>query len=78
MSNDILETLNSVERALLGYVGDISADKRLSWIYGILIGWSDECLKEYSEKHHIKQCDIERLKSYRNCYLSFKKQFQAS
>ena len=78
MSNDILETLDSVESALLGYVGDISADKRLSWIYGILIGWSDESLKEYAEKYDIKQCDIERLKSYRNCYLLLKKQFQAA
>lgn len=72
-NNNILEALNSAESALLGFTGDVISDKRLAWVYGILIGWNSESLKEYAQIHNIKQSDIERLKKYRNCYSLFKK-----
>lgn len=72
----ILRALNSLESALCGYSAAIRADRKLSWIYGILLGWSDESLKEYSAIHGIKQGDIARLKNYRNSYLLLKKELE--
>ena len=72
----ILLALNSLESALHGYAGDISIDEQLSWIYGVLIGWSDNSLKEYSERHNIGIGDIARLKNHRNAYLLLKKELE--
>lgn len=72
----IFSMLLSLESALCGYSGDISIDEQLSWIYGILIGWSDNSLKEFSEKHNLTQCDIGRLKAYRDSYVFLKKELE--
>lgn len=72
----ILRALNSLESALCGYSGDISADRKLSWIYGILIGWNADSLQEFSAIHGIKQGDIARLQDYRNSYLLLKKELE--
>lgn len=72
----ILSALNSLESALHGYSGDISIDEQLSWIYGVLIGWSDDSLKDFSEIRNMKMCDIARLKDYRNSYLLLKKELE--
>ena len=72
-NNDILEALESAEIALIGYVGDITIDKRLTWVYGILVGWNDESLKEYAERHNVSKSEIRRLKEYRNRYVFLKK-----
>ena len=72
----ILAALNSLESALCGYSGHIGIDEQLSWIYGILLGWSDNSLKEYSERHNIGIGDIARLKNHRNAYLLLKKELE--
>lgn len=72
----ILAALNSLESALIRYSGHIGIDEQLSWMYGILRGWSDSSLKEYAERHNIGIGDIARLKNHRNAYLLLKKELE--
>ena len=72
----ILLALNSLESALHGYAGDISIDEQLSWIYGVLIGWSDEALQEFSQNPNIGLSGVMKLKQYHNSYLLLKKELK--
>lgn len=53
---------DSLASTLCGMSIDISNCQKLSWIYGIVIGWNDECLTELSQQHNWDIRMIERLK----------------
>lgn len=47
---------------------DISEDKLLSWIYGIIVGWDDEAYQELKELLNWTDSHIERLKILHSNY----------
>ena len=60
------ESLNS---CLVFHSRDWAANKRDAWLYGIIVGWNDECLAELKEQHGWNDEAVERLKRLRRQYV---------
>lgn len=52
--------IESARTALAFWSGDASANSRIAWIYGILLGWG-EALPEVAKTHGWGEEDMDRL-----------------
>jgi len=59
-----LEAMESLQNTIASDVADWAADKRMAWIYAILMGWDDEAMDEVAKKHKWKSEDVARLRRY--------------
>jgi len=59
-----LEAMESLQNTIAFDVADWAADKRMAWIYAILMGWDDEAMDEVAKKHKWKSEDVARLRRY--------------
>ena len=75
---DINNPFEFLERAIAFDIFDCGADKRKTWIYGIVVlGWDDEeCFKEFKAKFGWDDTTIERLKKLRGNYLKAKELYE--
>lgn len=56
--------LESIERAIAFDVYDWSEDRRSAWIYGIILGWDEESIKELKGEFNWTDEDVERMNRY--------------
>lgn len=61
MDKEIIDSLHS---AIVFSSHDWSRDKRLAWVYGIIVGWDDDSFEELKERFGWSDKTIERLKKY--------------
>ncbi len=54
----VREGLESLRKTIASDVADWAADKRMAWIYAILMGWDDEAMDEVAKKHKWKSEDV--------------------
>lgn len=64
MDDKLKVAIDSAQSAIAFSPHDWGADKRLAWVYGILVGWDDEALAEMQKKFRWTDESVERLKSY--------------
>lgn len=70
---DIVEkqflALDSAQVAMTAWSGDWSADRKLCWVYGIIVGWEDgenyNLYDELAEKHGFDSKGLQRWKALR-------------
>ena len=63
------DPLVSLRKTIIFSPKDWSQDKSDAWIYGVVIGWDDEVLKELSIKFNWSQHHINRLKLLNNKFI---------
>ncbi len=67
------EEINPFDSLLLTITSsskDYSIDKRDIWLYGIIVGWPDECLKSFQER--FSWWDDNDTKRLKDMHLQFK------
>lgn len=61
----LAEVLEHVEGMVACHSRDWGAWHRDAWLYGILVGWSGEAMRELAERHGWSDEDVARLRRYR-------------
>ena len=61
--------LTSISDTLGFYCRDLSLDHRDAWIYGIVVGWDDDSMKEMMERHKWNDKTVQRLQRLHKEYI---------
>lgn len=67
-----VDALESVKRSLTFHPMDMSSDKRMAWIYGILVGWDEASLAEMAKKHGWAPDDVQKLEEHHKAIVQLK------
>lgn len=77
MSSETLETnpFNSLYKTIVFSPDDYSIGKDKVWLYGIIVGWDDESLKEFENRYWWwKKEDTYRLKEMHRQFVALAKE----
>lgn len=66
-----VKAIESVQRSLVVHPMDMSSDRRMAWIYGILVGWGD-ALPEVAQKHGWTPKDVQTILGHRRAIVELK------
>ena len=69
---EIQNCLESIECAIAFDVRDWGNDRRSAWIYGIVFGWDEESLDEFSKQYGWDNADKIRLADLHRQWLGLK------
>lgn len=64
MNNELNEVFESLHKSLVFHSRDWAANERDAWIWGIVVGWDDESMKNLTNKFGWSDETVNRLKSY--------------
>ena len=70
---EIEAALDSLHNTIVFDSRDWAGDRRLAWIYGILIGWDMKCWKELAEQFGFDADSIARARKYHKTLMAAKK-----
>lgn len=63
-TDKLKEVIKSIASAISFSPYDWASHHRLAWIYGVIIGWDNDSIKELKEKYDWTDETVERLKTY--------------
>jgi hypothetical protein len=61
--------LDVLKRIVVHDARDWSASKRDAWLYGIVVGWKDEALRELQQKYRWDDTSVKRLREQRGAFV---------
>ena len=70
---DIEAALDSLHCAIVFDSRDWAGDRRLTWIYGVLIGWDAKSWKELAEEFGFSEEAITRARRYHKALMAAKR-----
>lgn len=74
--NDELNPFSSLHTAIVTDVRDWSLIKRDAWLYGVVVGWSNNSLEQLAVKHNWSKYDVTRLQFLHSRFIEQKQQFE--
>ena len=75
MSKEEHNPFDSLYKTLVGTVADNSLEKDRAWLYGIIVGWDDECILELEKRFWWwTKDDSKRLKEMHEQFVKIAKQ----
>ena len=67
----------SLQNAVAFSVMDWASQKSLAWVYGIVLGWDDECFYEFNKKFGWDKDGFERLKNLHNKFIKLRELYES-
>lgn len=72
MSEKMPDVLGALEMALCLNGRDWGRDRCDVFLYGVIVGWSDESLEELAQKHDLSPESVKAIKAYRSEFEALK------